>query len=187
MILTLDVETTFIKTDKGSDPSPYAEGNQLVSVGFKEDDKPVEYVWFYHADRPPTENNMQIVQDALDRTDVLLGHNIKFDLQWLFATGFTYSGAVYDTMVFDYVWARGVKVPLSLDECCRRHQTPTKKKKGILEKYLQDGMGFDIIPHEIVEEYGIADVQSTYEVALSQSKQEGKSIEQIAAYTVPVF
>ena len=66
MILTLDVETTFIKTDKGSDPSPYAEGNQLVSVGFKEDDKPVEYVWFYHADRPPTENNMQIVQDALD-------------------------------------------------------------------------------------------------------------------------
>ena len=56
-----------------------------------------------------------------------------------------------------------------------------------MEKYLQDGMGFDIIPHEIVEEYGIADVQSTYEVALSQSKQEGKSIEQIAAYTVPVF
>ena len=161
MILTLDVETTFIKTDKGSDPSPYAEGNQLVSVGFKEDDKPVEYVWFYHADRPPTENNMKIVQDALNRADVLLGHNIKFDLQWLFASGFIYSGAVYDTMVFDYVWARGVKVPLSLDECCRRRPTSTKKK--------------------------IADVQSTYEVALSQSKQEGKSIEQIAAYTVPVF
>ena len=60
-------------------------------------------------------------------------------------------------------------------------------EKDILEKYLRDGMGFDIIPHEIVEEYGIADVQSTYEVALSQSKQEGKSIEQIAAYTVPVF
>ena len=76
MILTLDVETTFIKTDKGSDPSPYTEGNQLVSVGFKEDDKPVEYVWFYHADRQPTENNMKIVQDALDRADVLLGHNI---------------------------------------------------------------------------------------------------------------
>ena len=102
MILTLDVETTFIKTDKGSDPSPYTEGNQLVSVGFKEDDKPVEYVWFYHADRQPTENNMKIVQDALDRADVLLGHNIKFDLQWLFASGFIYTGAVYDTMVFDY-------------------------------------------------------------------------------------
>jgi hypothetical protein len=33
MILTLDVETTFIKTDKGYNPSPYARGNQLVSVG----------------------------------------------------------------------------------------------------------------------------------------------------------
>ena len=134
----------------------------------------------------PTPNNMKIVQDALDRADVLLGHNIKFDLQWLFAS-VKYDGAVYDTMVFDYVWARGVKVPLSLDECCRRHKTPTKKKKEILENYLKEGIGFDIIPADIVEEYGIADVQSTYEVAVSQSKQEGKSLEQIAAYTVPVF
>jgi len=187
VILTLDVETTSVKHNGGNDPSPYVEGNQLVSIGYKEDDKPVEYVWFYHADRQPTENNMKIVQEVLDRTDVLLGHNIKFDLQWLFASGFEYSGAVYDTMVFDYVWARGVKVPLSLDECCRRHQTVTKKKKDILEKYLKDGYGFDMIPHEIVEEYGIADVQSTYEVAVSQAKQEGKSIEQIAAYNVPVF
>ena len=52
---------------------------------------------------------------------------------------------------------------------------------------MKEGIGFDIIPADIVEEYGIADVQSTYEVAVSQSKQEGKSIEQIAAYTVPVF
>jgi len=52
---------------------------------------------------------------------------------------------------------------------------------------LKEGIGFDIIPPEIVEEYGIADVQSTYEVAVSQSKQEGKSIEQIAAYIIPVF
>ena len=89
MILTLDVETTFIKTDKGSDPSPYTRGNQLVSVGFKEDDNPVQYVWFYHSKKDPTPNNMKIVQDALDRADVLLGHNIKFDLQWLFASGFT--------------------------------------------------------------------------------------------------
>ena len=187
MILTLDVETTFIKTGKGYDPSPYTRGNQLVSVGFKEDDKPVEYVWFYHSNKEPTPDNMKIVQDALDRADVLLGHNIKFDLQWLFAAGFTYDGAVYDTMVFDYIWARGVKVPLSLDECCRRHQTSTKKKKEILENYLKEGIGFDIIPPEIVEEYGIADVQSTYEVAVSQSKQEGKTIEQIAAHIVPVF
>ena len=66
-------------------------------------------------------------------------------------------------------------------------KTSTKKKKEILENYLKEGIGFDIIPADIVEEYGIADVQSTYEVAVSQSKQEGKSIEQIAAYTVPVF
>ena len=187
MILTLDVETTTVNTSKGTDPSPYREGNQLVSVGFKEDNSPVQYVWFYHANKQPTENNMKIVQDALDRADILLGHNIKFDLQWLFASGFKYDGAVYDTMVFDYIWARGVKVPLSLEECCRRHQTSTRKRKDILEKYLQDGYGFDMIPVDLVEEYGIADVQATYEVAQSQAKQEGKSIEQIAAYIVPVF
>ena len=61
MILTLDVETTFIKTDKGSDPSPYTRGNQLVSVGFKEDDNPVQYVWFYHSKKDPTPDNMMIL------------------------------------------------------------------------------------------------------------------------------
>ena len=61
------------------------------------------------------------------------------------------------------------------------------RKRKKFRKLLEKGIGFDIIPADIVEEYGIADVQSTYEVAVSQSKQEGKSIEQIAAYTVPVF
>ena len=59
MILTLDVETTFIKTEKGHDPSPYARGNQLVSIGYKEDDGDVKYVWFYHSNKSPTPDNMK--------------------------------------------------------------------------------------------------------------------------------
>ena len=51
---------------------------------------------------------MKIVQDALDRADILLGHNIKFDLQWLFASGFKYDGAVYDTKLLIYDFYNGV-------------------------------------------------------------------------------
>ena len=187
MKLTLDVENTTTTRNGKLHLDPFEPENSLTMVGMLADTGEQRIVTFDHQDVPATPNGKELVQEWLDNTTVLIMHNAAHDLLWLWESGFTYDGAVYDTMVFDYVWARGVKVPLSLDECCRRHQTTTKKKKGILEKYLQEGMGFDIIPHEIVEEYGIADVQSTYEVALSQSKQEGKSIEQIAAYTVPVF
>ena len=76
MITTLDVETTFdVDADNKITSSPF-NGNTLVSVGYKTDDNPVEYLCFYHRDEPPTPNAKKILQNVLDKTDVLVGHNI---------------------------------------------------------------------------------------------------------------
>ena len=166
MITVLDVETTFqVLADKKTDADPHT-GNMLVSVGYDcEGNK--DYLCFYHKDRPPTENAKRQLQAVLSMTKLLVGHNIKFDLKWLRACGFTYTGDVYDTMIAEYLINGGSKVPLSLKKCCERYAL-SPKKTDLTEKYLQDKISFEKIPWPIVKEYGEADVQVTKELFEAQ-------------------
>ena len=99
MITTLDVETMFQTNPetKRTDPSPFHRDNKLVSVQYAcGDDEPV-FHWFHH-DTKQIDTHVQHadVQLVLDNTTLLVGHNIKFDLVWLWESGFTYDGDVYD-------------------------------------------------------------------------------------------
>lgn len=38
-------------------------------------------------------------QKIFDNAKLIIGHNIKFDLKWLFSRGFTYKGPIFDTMI----------------------------------------------------------------------------------------
>ena len=116
MILTLDVETTFDVDEENKITSSPFNDNTLVSVGYKVNDNPVKYLCFYHRDEPPTPNAKNILQDVLDKANVLVGHNIKFDYSWLIQCGFTYDKKLHDTMVMEYIMARGVKWGFSLEE-----------------------------------------------------------------------
>ena len=174
MITVLDVETTFkVAEDNKLDSDPHT-GNMLVSVGYDHrsavqyDGKEGKgYLCFYHQDRPPTDNGKQILQAVLDKTTVLVGHNIKFDLRWLRACGFVYTGKVHDTMICEYLINGGSKVPLSLKKCCERYAL-SPKKTDLTEKYLQDKISFEKMPWPIVQEYGEADVQVTKELYEAQ-------------------
>jgi len=167
MITTLDVETTFVFDKDGKkDPSPYLADNKLVSVGYED-----EYVFFHHKDKKYIESSkltsimsspvdFNKLQDRLDKTTLLVGHHIRFDLAWLHESGFEYNGPVYCTMIGEYVLARGMKLPLSLEESAKRRELPPKKIDLIAE-YWDNDIGFDEIPMEIVEEYGRGDVETT--------------------------
>ena len=166
MITVLDVETTFkVLADKKTDADPHT-GNMLVSVGYDcEGEK--NYLCFYHDSRPPTDNAKDTLQTVLDKTTLLVGHNIKFDLKWLRACGFVYTGRVHDTMICEYLINGGSKVPLSLKKCCERYAL-SPKKTDLTEKYLQDKISFEKIPWPIVHEYGEADVKVTKELYEAQ-------------------
>ena len=176
-ILTFDVETTHKeKRGGGYTPLPYF-GNHLVSVGYKSVNGGTEvdgYICFYHNDKEPTPNGVETFQAVLDAADVVVGHNIKFDLNWIRECGFKYNGPVYDTMVAEYLLARARKWPLSLDALAKRYEV-TEKKKDLTQDYLKSGKTFAEIPWEIVEEYGIADVQATWEVAEKQLREKYKT------------
>ena len=161
MITTVDVETSWQKNENGGyDPSPFHPDNILVSVGIND-----EYYFTNHSERIDRGCAVKI-QDTLNKTTLLVGHNIKFDLMWLLEAGFKYRGRVYDTMLGEYILNRGVRKSLTLEMCCRRRKIGSKDSS--VKEYMDRGVSFENIPKDIVEEYGRIDVQITRSLFDSQ-------------------
>ena len=180
-VLTLDVETTHQdKEGGGTTALPYFN-NRLVSIGWKWllNDH-VNYKFFYHKDHEYNYESdiVNLIQKDLDRADVLIGQNIKFDITWLRSCGFTYDGVLYDTMVAEYLKSKGRRWSLSLESLAKRYDV-TQKEVDLVKPYLKDGKTFYDIPAEIVEEYGIADVVATEQVALKQLEAFGLTFEEL--------
>ena len=109
-ILTFDIECTHkLKPNGKHTRLPYF-GNERGSIGYKVCQEGREdfdnYLCFMHDEEPPTKYGFAKFQYVLDRADVVVGHNIKFDLNWIRECGFKYEGKVYDTMVAEYVLIR---------------------------------------------------------------------------------
>ena len=177
-VLTFDVETTHTeKPGGGHTPLPYF-GNYLVSIGYKWLNSAVDYDCYYHSTEPKTLAAAGLFQKALDHADLVVGHNIKFDLTWIRECGFVYEGAIYDTMVAEYILAKAQRWPLGLAALAEKYGV-TQKEKDLVTPYLESGKTFYDIPWEIVREYGIADVKATEEIAIEQLKAFGTTFEEI--------
>jgi len=154
MITTVDVETSWQKTETGGyDPSPFHPDNILVSVGIND-----EYYFTNHSERVSRDCRDRI-QEVLEETTLLVGHNIKFDLMWLLESGFTYDGRVYDTMIGEYILNRGIRKSLTLEMCCRDRDIGSKD--DAIKEWMDRGISFENIPADIVEKYGRMDVEIT--------------------------
>jgi DNA polymerase I-like protein with 3'-5' exonuclease and polymerase domains len=138
----------------------------------------VDYDCYYHSTQPPTSNAFTKFQAALNFADVLVGHNIKFDLTWIKECGFTYEGHIYDTMVAEYILARARRWPLGLAGLAKKYNV-TQKETDLVAPYLKEGKTFYDIPWEIIEEYGRADVKATEEIALKQLDAYGVTFEEL--------
>ena len=166
----LDIEN---KVTNGN-PTAYQPNNYLVCVGYAEVTDKVEnpkVVWFNHDElkTAPSKESFKQLQEELDRTDLLIAHNIKYDLTWLYECGFRYEGDLYDTMTGEYLLSRGAKIALSLAESCRRRKV-TQKKSELIEEHFEKGVGFEAMPLDLVEEYNIYDIISCGELYLEQDR-----------------
>jgi len=177
-ILTFDVETTHVEKENGSTTALPYFGNRLVSIGYKWLGCSAHYQCYYHADREPHANAFKTFQKELDHADVVVGQNVKFDLSWIRECGFVYDGEIYDTMVAEYILSKAQRWPLGLAALAEKYDV-TKKEKDLVAPYLKDGKTFYDIPWEIVEEYGIADVLATEEIALKQLDAFGTTFEEL--------
>jgi len=190
MKLVLDVENTVSKRDGVMYLDPFEKDNSLVMVGvlpdamYKHEEGPMQdtkcqpmIFTFDHSDHPDNANTYHWDADAvtksvtphvylqrlLDQTTVLIGHNISHDLIWLWESGFTYNGPVWDTMVAEYIMLRGQKAPLSLDACAKRHELATQKG-DTLKNYLKQGWSVRDIPWDELTMYLEADLYATQQL-----------------------
>jgi len=167
--LVIDIEN---KVTDGN-PSPYHVDNYLVCVGHAPVTDAVGDVtvtWFKHNEyKDASPNDFVELQQAMDKADLLIGHNIKYDMSWLYECGFTYNGDLYDTMTGEYLLARGEKLALSLAESCIRRKV-TLKKSELIEEYFSNKIGFEAMPIGLVGEYNKYDIISCGELYLEQDR-----------------
>jgi DNA polymerase I-like protein with 3'-5' exonuclease and polymerase domains len=172
MKLVLDIECTLVYADQNrTDPSPYNPLNSLISVGYQIVNGDKGYLFFHPNYATPTEirDNVTKLQSLLDEAELVIGHNLKFDMSWLYETGFTYSGSFYDTMIFEYVTCKGQKLPTSLAFTAKRYGL--SEKKDILKEWIAQKLQLQDMPKEQWLEYGSQDIETTYEVYQHQRKR----------------
>mgnify|MGYP003113137484 FL=1 len=116
MKIILDVENTATTRNGKMHLDPFEPDNKLVMIGILKEDGQEQ---LYNIDKGSPYHHL-LIQRTLDNTTLLIGHNIVYDLMWLWECGFKYDGSVFDTMLGEYILQRGVKEPLSLQMCADR-------------------------------------------------------------------
>lgn len=172
-ILVLDLETTVQDLNGKTDNTPYNPDNKCVSAHFLRIEQgevgPVKNVVWHH-NEVDVPDGREDVQEALSWADVVIAHNAKFDMTWLLEMGFDLPPVVLDTMIMEFVLARGQFIPLSLKEIAIRREV-THKKSDLVDELFKSGTGFEAMPLETVLEYAEADVISCAEIFLSQAEE----------------
>ena len=172
MKLVLDVENTVTKIDGKLHLDPFTPTNSLVMVGvYPEGGEPKHYT-FDHVDYDCKyeyrKRDCDEIQALLDQTTLLIAHNAPHDLMWMWESGFKYDGAVWDTMLAEYVLQRAQKEPLSLEAVAERRDLPVKKQ-DTLKNYMKQGVPINEIPYEELKEYLYADLETTMALYYDQS------------------
>ena len=164
MKLTLDVENTVTQRDGKMHLDPFEPENSLTMVGMLNDQGVERIVTFDHSEVDADDFGHTVVQEWLDKATVIICHNAAYDLLWLWESGFTYDGPVFDTMLAEYVLQRGNKEPLSLEACAERYELETKKQ-DTLKEYFRKGYSTRDIPHDELCEYLSADLHATQQLS----------------------
>jgi len=189
MRIVLDVENTTQRRNNKWHLDPYEQGNFLVQVGMQNADKPGEthIVNIDHQEKKDTSGvGRKLVQDVLDLTKLLIMHNAQHDMMWLWECGFKYDGAIYDTMLAEYILLRGQKLPLSLDGCAQRRQLDMQKQ-DTLKNYFKEGYNTNEIPLDELSFYLRGDLDTTRElfhaIEADYAEPESKSLHTIRDVT----
>lgn len=171
MRIVLDVENSITRRDGEIYNDPFEASNTLTQVGVKSLDTGRKLILtFDHVEEQDTTGKAKAqLDDILRRTKLLVGHNLQYDLMWLWASGFKYDCDIYDTMLAEYILQRGQKQPLSLEACAIRRGLEFQKD-DTLKTYYKQGYNTNEIPLMELSKYLEADLDTTG--ALFQSLEE---------------
>jgi DNA polymerase I-like protein with 3'-5' exonuclease and polymerase domains len=183
--ICVDLETT-VQTDQErgiKDNSPHNPLNQIVSVHWRFIDAdgvysaPKHFVLFHKEVQKQDAADIDIsgfVED-LAAANTFVAHNAKYDLAYIqsFFPPEVLSSVpdrIWCTMVTEYILARSVRTPLSLEQTAIRRGV-SLKKTDLVSNLFKGGIGFEEMPLDVVVEYADADVLSTCQIFIQQLQE----------------
>lgn len=157
-ILCLDTET---KThNKGN---PFDSRNKLIVVSWSST----------YADKCATyyrDISNQTLQDLIDKADLIVGFNFKFDLHWFTNYGLKIPiGKVWDVQIAEFILSSQTNIFPSLQETCIKYGLPGKIDI-VKTEYWDKGIDTEDIPPEILLPYAQQDTDATLECYFNQIK-----------------
>lgn len=164
-ILIFDFECT--TSNKGN---PFDQTNKAVCIGVK---------WLMNdSSWPPTiiYDSFSNVQEMVNRADMLVAFNAKFDLHWLRKVGISFEGKrIWDCQLGEFL-LNDQKTPYpSLDQAAEKYGLD-KKLDVVKLEYWDKNIDTDEVPREILSSYCKQDLILTEQVFLKQREQfEGSS------------
>tara|TARA_R110001632_G_scaffold61139_1_gene147759 strand:- start:1029 stop:2978 length:1950 start_codon:yes stop_codon:yes gene_type:complete len=127
-----------------------------------------------------------LIQSVLDMTTLLIMHNARHDLMWLWESGFTYDGAIYDTMLAEYLLLRGQKDAIGLAACAIRRDL-AEQKEDYLSTCIKKGINTNETDLSKLSLYLRADLLTTSElfhsIEADYASPESKSLHTVRDVT----
>jgi DNA polymerase I-like protein with 3'-5' exonuclease and polymerase domains len=165
--VAIDVETTLNGNEEVGLAHPMHPDNRVVAFGIHLPKSIVTY----------DKEEFEFYLDTLPVDAVLCGHNISFDLMYLYRTTISLKEKlqehrIWDTQLAEYILsAQQIKFS-SLDELSMKYGLPVKDDE--IKKYFKAGMGSDKIPKEELTPYLKQDIENTAAIAKLQYERAVK-------------
>jgi DNA polymerase I len=131
----------------------------------------LQYIFNHNEDEKPIPHPTLVkwIQEQIDKADVLVAHNMKFDHNWLTKVGVnTWGRKLYCTQVAEYIIRGQAKQPYTLDYLSKFYGIPPKHDK--VKTFWDAGYETNEIPMEILGPYHNQDCVNT--LVIYQKQQE---------------
>jgi len=163
-IIAYDVETTIY--EKGS---IYSQSNKLVYAGFYKDETeysllPIEYEDY------PYGISLKKSQDIIDKADLIVGFNLKFDIGWGKRYGLNFSNSrIWDCQLVHFILQGQTDSYPSLNSVSEYYGIGSKLDE--VKAYWEAGIDTPDIPKDVLEQYLKQDIKLTLEVYKKQVEE----------------
>ena len=167
LFVAVDVETTLNGNEDVGLAHPMHPDNRVVAFGIGLPKCVTTY----------DKEEFEFYVDTLPASSIICGHNLSFDLMYLYRTTETIKEKLqehrlWDTQIAEYILSAQQTKFSSLDELSVKYGLPVKD--DTIKKYFQAGMGSDKIPKEELIPYLKQDVENTAIIAQLQYDQAVK-------------
>lgn len=162
MNVVIDLETTIRCPVGNHKANPMWVGNYIVAAGWKEVDG--HYQHSYNKKGINVSDLIHVCSEA----SMVIGHNIKFDLLYIYRATSNKLPLIWDTQLAAYILSAQRHLYASLDELTIEYVGKDAIKDDRIKNYWNTGVDTQDIPTKELLDYLEADVNNTHDVFKKQ-------------------